>query len=161
MLRKLLAALGVGKLRGAPAAGVPPHSPYPESEGANDIYNLLFCDLPDRFKPAAGQKPSDWQDVFCVGAFHAAKAGALADDPAIESRIRSLACAALRRVEDAVTKKCLPGGIVAVPLDKGLRVLAVDVGGRARYVNHTNRSEPGFRGAIRERSGSAAPYNVF
>jgi hypothetical protein len=137
MLRKLLAAISLGAtVIGTSAA--PPYSPY-QSESANDIYNLLFCDNLGAFKPGPGQEPVPWQVSLFSEPAEAAALLALAADSAQEGRIRYLAYARLRAIGQTVPARVLLGVIVEVPLSGGLDVLAAFSEGGVRYINKTGK----------------------
>jgi hypothetical protein len=61
MLDKLRSLLG---RKDAPAPPPrPPYAPY-RDDAANAMYDLLFCDAPDAFRPKPGQVPAPWQAVL-------------------------------------------------------------------------------------------------
>ncbi len=134
MLRKLLTAVGLGTATVSAAAGA--YSPY-SVEAANQIYNLLFCDQADAFKPGHGQKATAWQLVLFSEPLDTAAALALADDRSQDGRVRYLAYSRLRQLGQSVTPKQLLGVIVEMPLGGGLDVLAAYSDGSVRYINQT------------------------
>jgi hypothetical protein len=151
MLRKLLAFFGVG-LAGAHAAyAAGSYAPYAE-QAPNQIYNLLFCDEPEGFKPRPGEAPAPWQATLFGEPLAVKAVEALANDPTAEGRIRALAYNRLRKEGHSVPPKQLLGVIVEVPLDDGLDVLAAFSDGGVRYINQTGKlavfeGEPSIRPA--------------
>jgi len=145
MLRKLIAALGFGTAVTL-AVAAPPYSPYSDS-AANDIYNLLFCDLAASFQPSSGQPPTDWQAVLFKEPADVAALTALASSSTTEGRVRVLAYNRLRALGIAVPKGILLGVVVEVGLDGGLDTLAAFVDGGVRYINQTGKMVI-FEGAV-------------
>jgi hypothetical protein len=138
MFRKLLAAVGFSVAATAGAAANPPYSPY-DSEAANDIYNLLFCDYPAAFMAQPGESPTHWQTVLFSAPADVEALLALASDVTQEGRIRFLAFSRLRELGEAVPHKTLLGVIVEVPLETGLDALAAFSEGGIRYVNQSGK----------------------
>jgi hypothetical protein len=138
MLRKLLAAVGLGAIATTGAVAQPPYAPY-RSSAANEIYNLLFCDDPAAFKPRPGQTPVSWQVALFSEPIERSALLALASDASQEGRVRYLAYTKLRELGQPVPAKILLGVIVEVPLDGGLDVLAAFSEGGVRYINQTGR----------------------
>ena len=73
----------------------------------------------------------------------------IADDPAIESRVRILAFNRLRVMKLPVPPKQLLGTVLEFPQDSGLDTLAAFADGRVRYINQTGKPAI-FEGAPRE-----------
>ena len=138
MFRKLIAAVGLSVAATARAVANPPYSPY-DSEAANTIYNLLFCDNPASFKAKPGEKPSYWQAALNSAPADVEALRALASDATQEGRIRFLAFSRLRELGNAVQPKILLGVIVEVPLSEGLDALAAFSEGGIRYVNQSGK----------------------
>ena len=138
MLRKFLAAIGLGAVAAGNAGASPPYAPYSES-AANDIYNLLFCDSPSAFLPSAGRAPVPWQVILSSDPPNISALVSLADDSAQEGRTRYLAYTRLRALGQAVPAKRLLGVIVEMPLAGGLDTLAAYSEGGVRYINHTSK----------------------
>lgn len=141
MLRKLLAAIGLGALGASVTTGAvaqPPYAPY-QSSAANEIYNLLFCDDPAAFKPQPGHSPVSWQTALFSEPIDRSALRALAGEPSQEGRVRYLAYTKLREFGQSVPAKVLLGVIVEVPLAGGLDVLAAFSEGGVRYLNQTGK----------------------
>ena len=138
MLRKVLAAVGLGVTTASGALANPPYSPYP-SESANAIYNLLFCDEPAAFRAKPGERPTPWQAVLFSIPVNVSAVEALAFDASQEGRIRYLAFSRLRELGKAIPAKTLLGVIVEVPLAGGLDTLAAFSEGGVRYVNQSGK----------------------
>jgi hypothetical protein len=140
IFQKFLGSLGGSRAPSPPpakAAG-PYAGPYAQSE-TNFIYQLLFCDDPELFRPRPGTQPAPWHRLLFDAQPDPAAVRALAEDQNQESRIRILACNWLLRNRQEVPKKELLGIVVEVPLDRGLDVLAAYADGRIRYINQTGR----------------------
>ncbi|GAO44200.1 hypothetical protein [Flavihumibacter petaseus] len=115
-----------------------PDRPYAD-ESLNLLYNLLFCDVPELFRLNTGTPES-----YPVTIIFAEQSGAedlknVANDPAVDSRYRILACNRLRLQGSAAPNKALLGVIVEVGLDQGLDVLASFADGTARYINQSGK----------------------
>ncbi|HNH52525.1 MAG TPA: hypothetical protein PLL07_08910 [Nitrosomonas sp.] len=134
MLRKLFTTLGFGASAMTPSE--PPYIPY-QSEAANEIYNLLFCDNLAAFKPKEGESAATWQTVLFAEPADRSALLALANDVTQESRIRYLAYTRLRLLGENVPTKVLLGVIVEVSLADGLDALAAYSDGGVRYINHS------------------------
>jgi hypothetical protein len=138
MFCKLLAFFGV-VLAGAHAAyAAGPYAPYAE-KSPNQIYNLLFCDEWEAFKPRPGEALAPWQATLFSEPLAVKAVEALANDPKTEGRIRALAYNRLRKEGHSVPPKQLLGVIVEVPLEDGLDVLAAFSDGSVRYINQTGK----------------------
>lgn len=109
------------------------YSPYAD-DAANTIYNLLFCDALEDFDKLAPHFPP----IF-ARAFDKTAVRAIAEDEAIESRVRLLAFQRLRRESAALDKGVVLGVVVEVPLESGLDTLAAYADGRVRYVNQSGK----------------------
>jgi hypothetical protein len=136
MLRKILAAIGLGVAASFGAAAAPPYSPY-ANPAANDFYNLLFCDDPAGYAAKPGQTPAAWQATLASDDVAALRS--LASDAAQEGHIRYLAFSRLRAIGQTVMPKILLGVIVEVALDGGLDTLAAFQEGDVRYINHSGK----------------------
>jgi hypothetical protein len=64
---------------------------------------------------------------------------AIADDAAIEARVRALAYGRLRQLGKSMPPKLLLGAVIEVALEAGLDVLAVYAEGGVRYINATGK----------------------
>ena len=138
MLRKLIAAVGLGAPAASNALAAPPYEPYKNS-ATNEIYNLLFCDAPSAFEPRRGASPAEWQVSLFADPTDTFTLLALAADPSQEGRVRYLAYTKLRRLGHQVPTKVLLGVIVEVPLAGGLDVLAAYSEGGVRYLNQSGK----------------------
>jgi hypothetical protein len=116
----------------------PPYAPYAD-EAPNALYNLLFCDLVDAFRPSRDHEPAPWQRTLFRDPPDPAAWIALASDEAGDSRVRALACARLRATGHAVPARLLLGVVVEVGLDPGLDALAAYRDGGVRYLHHSGR----------------------
>lgn len=111
-------------------------SPY-HNEALDKVYNLLFCDQPELFRPAnghAGEYP--WNVLFAATPDTTALQQ-LADDADAESRTRLLAYNILASMGIKATERKLLGVIIEVGLEGGLDVLAAYDDGTARYINQS------------------------
>lgn len=134
MFRKLISAPAA-----SPNAGVNrEYEPY-ASEGANAVYNLLFCNDSSAFKGAPGRPPSPWQKALFSMPPDVLALQDLACDLSQEGRIRYLAFSRLRETGHAVLPKLLLGVITEVPLQGGLDALAAFRMGSVRYVSHSEK----------------------
>ena len=122
--------------RGKDEAPGPFHRPY-NSDAANQIYNLLFCDNPALFKNSQdGGGPlravlsdsTDRESLERIG-----------NDVDVESRVRVLAFNRLRAMKVSVPRKRLLGTIFEVPQPQGLDTLAIYPDGRLRYINQSEK----------------------
>jgi hypothetical protein len=138
MFRKLfgLAGTPAAAPRTLPATGL--HSPYAQP-AANALYNLLFCDDVDAFRPRTGEAAASWQATLFAADAQPARIAALAHDTTSDARVRALAWARLRAQGFAVAPKLLLGTVLEVPLDGGLDVLAAFVDGGVRYINQSGK----------------------
>jgi hypothetical protein len=138
MLKKFLAALGIGMATDTSAGAAEHYKPYADSH-VNFLYNLLFCDDVDLFKNAtnaAGGEP--WSSLLADRP-DAAALRKIADDASNEGRVRALAYNRLRAAGEQVSEKVLLGAVVEVPLEQGLDVLAAFSEGGVRYLNQTGK----------------------
>lgn len=137
MLRKLIAALGFGTAVSL-AVAAPPYSPYSDL-AANEVYNLLFCDLAASFRSSPGQPGTDWQAVLFQEPADVAALTALASSANTEDRVRVLAYNSLRARGITVPKGILLGVVVEVGLGGGIDTLAAFVDGGVRYINQSGK----------------------
>jgi len=138
MFRKLLGLIGtpVPAPRTLRATGL--HSPYAQP-AANALYNLLFCDDPDAFRPRAGEAAAPWQATLYAADAQPERIAALARDTSADARVRALAWGRLRALGQPVPPKLLLGVVVEVPLEGGLDTLAAFADGGVRYINQTGK----------------------
>jgi hypothetical protein len=133
MLQRLLSLVGLT------ASELPgKHSPYSQ-RSINRIYNQLFCDDLELFRPKAGTSPAAWQSVLISATEDSEAVLVIAEDPANEGRVRALAYNWLRARQHEVPKQVLLGVVVEVPLDGGLDTLAAYSDGGVRYINQTGK----------------------
>lgn len=111
-------------------------SPY-RNETLDKIYNLLFCDQPELFRPSNGQANTHPWDVFFAASPDADALQKLAEDADAESRTRLLAYAMLMNMGIKPQQRELLGVVIEVGLEGGLDVLAAYDDGTARYINQT------------------------
>lgn len=135
MLGKILSSL----FSGSSTPTQPPYSPYPDAS-INAIYNLIFCDIPQSFKPPPGSPAAPWQSVLFAEHPKPRALYQLATDATQESRVRFLAYSRLREQEDISLPSTLLGVIIEIGLGKGLDTLAVYTDGSARYINQSGKT---------------------
>lgn len=112
------------------------HRPY-RDDAANTLYNLLFCDEPERFA-TTGTPKGALATVLAEPADRVALES-IANDHDMESRVRMLAFNRLRAMNVEVPPKQLLGVILEVPQKRGLDTLAVFADGRMRYINQAEK----------------------
>jgi hypothetical protein len=139
MMKKLLAALGMGHAANSTAGAAEFYKPYAEPH-INFLYNLLFCDDIALFKnESTAESHGLWPTLLADEPdFQALMA--IAENEHEESRIRILAYHRLRAEGQPVPPKILLGVVVEVPLPQGLDVLAAFADGRVRYLNQSGRA---------------------
>jgi len=115
----------------------PTFSPYVNT-AANDIYNLLFCDRRESFRPRQGE-PTGWQRVLFADPPDLPGLRKLAGDASEEGRARYSAFTRLREAGAPVTPKLLLGVIVEVALSDGLDTLGAYSDGGVRYINRSGK----------------------
>lgn len=133
--------------------------PY-KNDSFNKIYEILFCDKPELYRPAkqqAGEYP--WNVLFAEEP-DADALNEIIEDEGIESRVKILAYRLLADMGEPAEDNLLLGVIIEVGLDNGLDVLAAYQDGSARYINHAekiiiwdqpdNRSQPLVNGLFAE-----------
>lgn len=106
---------------------------------ASTLYEGLFADRTELFRPAAGDTPGDWQRLLFDAAADPRAVRALADDPLRESRVRALACSWLRLRGLPVPRGLLLGMVAEVAVAPGVDVLAAYTDGRVRLLHHSGR----------------------
>lgn len=112
--------------------------PYRE-ESTNLIYNLLFCDDPDLYKPNTDQQLSYPYDILFSNENDITSLEKVAADNEVDPRVRVIAHNKLAQLGHTVAGKELMTVIVEIGLDEGLDVLASFANGTARYINHTGK----------------------
>lgn len=111
-------------------------SPY-RNEALDKIYNLLFCDQPELFRPSNGQANTyPWNVLFAASPDSDALQN-LAEDADAESRTRLLAYTMLMNTGIKPQRRELLGVVIEVGLEEGLDVLAAYDDGTARYINQS------------------------
>lgn len=126
--------------RTAPARGDRPRAAHAaETPSASTLYEGLFADRTELFRPAAGDTPGDWQRLLFDAAADPRSVRALADDAQRDSRIRALACSWLRVRGLPVPPGLLLGMVAEVAMGAGIDVLAAYVDGRVRLLHHSGR----------------------
>ena len=134
MIKRLLSAIGLGR-EIAPAG--PRFAPYGNT-AADFMYNLLFCDDRELFRPPGGTEREPWRTLFAEPP-NAGALRVLAADRQQEGRVRALAFGRLRELGEAGPAKELLGVVIEHPLEGGLDTLAAYSDGGARYINHTGK----------------------
>jgi hypothetical protein len=112
----------------------PFHRPYGD-EAKDFLYNLLFCDNAELFRPHDGELAAPMDTILAPKADIAALR-TIAGEQKGESRHRALAFNRLRAEGIDVPKGVLLGAIVENAMDVGLDVLAAFHDERVRYINH-------------------------
>ena len=112
--------------------------PY-KDDATNLMYELLFCDRPELFRNnSMTTLVYPWDILFAATPDIKGIHEIIADDQ-VETRVKILAYALLRKSGHPVEEKELLGVIVEVGLEDGLDVLASYQDGTARYINHTGK----------------------
>jgi len=138
MIKRIIAAIGIGGAAVTSAAEDSPAGPY-KDHSTNLIYHLLFCDKLKLFNANhEGELKDPWTALFKEDPDLDAVAK-IANDKEQESRVRLLAFGLLRSAKKSVPKKVLLGTIIEVRLPTGLDTLAVFADGGARYINHSGK----------------------
>lgn len=115
-----------------------PSRPYAD-DATNTIYELLFCDQIQLYKPdAPAMSVYPWSALFTPTPDPVDLEKIVFDDQT-ESRIKLLAYDVMRRHSHPIEEKELLGVIVEIGLDEGLDVLASYQDGTARYINYTGK----------------------
>ncbi|MFC5411757.1 hypothetical protein ACFPMF_20715 [Larkinella bovis] len=112
--------------------------PY-RNDALNTLYELLFCDQIGLYKNKMEQ-PADypWNILFSERATTTELQG-VADDDALETRAKLLACHRLKERGERPARRALHAVIVEVGLEDGLDVLASYHDGTARYINQSEK----------------------
>jgi hypothetical protein len=110
------------------------HRPYGD-EAKDFLYNLLFCDNRELFRPREGE-PLGPLAVIMADIPDVTALRQIAADTKEESRYRALAFNRLREAGAEVPVGVLLGTIVENAMEDGLDVLAVFHDRRVRYFNH-------------------------
>jgi len=131
MFKNLLSWMGLAK-----PETVERFSPYSQ-QSINRIYNQLFCDEPDLFRPLPQMPPTSWQSILFSEPADRKTVRKIAEDETNEGRVRVLAYNWLRANGHEIPKQILLGVIVEVPLEGGLDVLAAYSDRGVRYINQT------------------------
>lgn len=137
MIGPLALLAGLAAAAAAPQEGKVFHRPY-ERADLDLIYNLLFCDDRELFRPKGGE-PGGPLGVVLAARPSVEDLRRVARDETIESRIRALAFERLREAKAPVPARILLGVVVEYPLEQGLDVLGVFQDGRVRYINQTGK----------------------
>ena len=109
------------------------------NESLNRIYDLLFCDEPEFFRPAKGDQLAHPLEVLFAKDANEESLLELLNDESLESRVRILAGRILVTKGSQVPQKLLLGVVIEVGLEGGLDVLAAYLDGTARYINHSEK----------------------
>jgi hypothetical protein len=129
MIKRLLAAFRKKSDTPSDRRYAPPH---------DTIYELLFCDRLELYRPTDATNPADWQKALFEQSEQTSIAR-IANDPSQESRVRLLAYRQLSAQGFSVTSKEILGVVVEVGLDSGNDTLAAYADGSVRYINQSGK----------------------
>lgn len=129
MIKRLLTAFGKKADTPSDRRYAPPN---------DTIYELLFCDRPELFRPTDATNVVDWQKALFERSDQSSLAR-IANDPSQESRVRLLAYRQLAARGFSVASKEILGVVVEVGLDSGNDTLAAYADGSVRYINQTGK----------------------
>lgn len=115
-----------------------PAMPY-SNESTNRIYEMLFCDNAELFRPDKKFLNSYPWDILFPEVNDTIGLERILDDDNTESRIKILACNKLISEGLKPKKKELLGIVIEIGLKEGLDVLAAYKDGTARYINYTEK----------------------
>lgn len=115
-----------------------PGMPY-KDEAANRIYEMLFCDNEDLYRPDKKFLTGYPWSVIYSNEYKPEELKKITIDDKNESRLKLLAYNKLRSNGNKVLEKELLGVIIEVGLDSGLDVLAAYRDGTARYINYSEK----------------------
>ncbi len=115
-----------------------PSRPYAD-DATNTIYELLFCDNINLYKPDESVSSDYPWSILFAPVPDMVDLEKLVFDDNTESRIKLLAYDTMRRYEFPIEEKELLGVIVEIGLEEGLDVLASYQDGTARYINYTGK----------------------
>lgn len=116
----------------------PTELPY-GNESSNRIYEMLFCDNTEFFRPEKKfESVYPWNILFS-NKYLTDELLKITSDSGLESRIKILAYNKLLSSGFKPAKKELLGIIIEVGLAQGLDVVAAYRDGTARYINYTER----------------------
>jgi len=115
-----------------------PGMPY-KDEAANRIYEMLFCDNEDLYRPDKKFLTGYPWNVIYSNEYKPEELKKITIDDKNESRLKLLAYNKLRSNGNKVLEKELLGVIIEVGLDSGLDVLAAYSDGTARYINYSEK----------------------
>lgn len=115
-----------------------PAMPY-KNESTNRIYEMLFCDNLELFRPDNENLNSyPWNIMYSEVRDKTGLNNILKDNDT-ESRVKLLACNKLISEDLKPEKKELLGVVIEIGLAEGLDVLAAYKDGTARYINYTEK----------------------
>lgn len=114
------------------AVGKLPSVPFSE------IYELLFCDRPELYKPHNPGSPVPWQSAL-YGQGDSEAVRGIAADPGQESRVRLLAYRWLAARGDTPSSKEILGVVIEVGLETGNDTLVAYADGSVRYINQSGK----------------------
>lgn len=112
--------------------------PY-KNDSFNKIYDILFCDQPELYRPARQQATEYPWNVLFAESPDADALNEMIEDEQLESRVKLLAYRLLADIGQPAAENVLLGVIVEVGLEGGLDVLAAYQDGTARYINHAEK----------------------
>jgi hypothetical protein len=103
-----------------------------------EIYELLFCDNPDLFRPGVGIAAAPWQEALYNQADSAA-VRAIAENRDEDSRVRLLAYRWLMARGEPPCSSEILGVVIEVGLERGNDTLAAYSDGSVRYINQSGK----------------------
>lgn len=135
----LMGLFGFGRKKEPGAAKADPgFSPY-KDEALNHLYNLLFCDRAEAFRPQGESAAAFPWDILFADNPASSELEKLLHDTSAETRLRVLAANQLRAAGIQAPSKMLLGVVIEVGLDGGLDTLAAYADGSARYINQSGK----------------------
>jgi len=112
--------------------------PY-KQQSTNLLYNLLFCDDIELFRPQFQVESTDvWKELLSQTP-NRSNLSAIAADELIESRTRLLAFNALRNLSKPIIPIQVLGVVVELWLPQGMDTIAAYKDYRARYINYSEK----------------------
>lgn len=117
---------------------ISPGMPY-KNEAANRIYDMLFCDNENLFRPDKKFISAYPWNILFSKKTDTAGLKKVIEDINIEPRIKLLACSRLLSSGIKPDRRELLGVVIEVGLEEGLDTLAAYRDGTARYINYSER----------------------
>lgn len=138
LLKRILAAFGVGLATGGPPHAAEFYQPYREAH-VNFLYNLLFCDNISLFKNEKSMQGDGPYPTLLAEKPDLKAIQEIAQNDSNEGRVRAVAFNRLRATGQKVPAKVLLGVIVEIPQPQGLDVIAAFSDGGVRYLNQSGK----------------------